>query len=583
MFKSEIRRTLTQVGVGGEINFSAPPKPELGDLSFACFDIAKIWKMSPVEAAKKIESLCHPHGSGDLPREAADSRFRGNDIVERVAAFGPYVNFYLNAGKIAGSVIEQIKKSGKNYGQNQIGNKKKVLIEYPSNNTHKELHVGHLRNICLGNALTQIFQVCGYQVIPINYINDFGSHVAKCLWGILKFHKDEKPPENKQKWLGEIYTETSQYLEEHPEDKLQVYELQTKLEKHDKSIEKLYKTTREWSLKSFAQSFAQLGVSHDRVFYEQDVKDIGQKMVDELLKKGIAQVGEGGAIIVDLKKYNLDIGLLRKSNGAGLYLTSDLGLAVAKNKKYPHIAESIHLTGSEQTFYFQQLFKILELAGYNYKMTHLPYGLLSLSSGKMSSRSGNVLLYEDLYDLVFNKTCQETKIRHTDWSEKKIQSAAKIIAMSALKFEILKHEAEKNVVFDPQSAVSFDGFTGPYVLYTVARINSIVKKSRLRRGFGGQAKIKSELLNTTEEKQLALNLAQYPEIVKKAFENYNPSVIVKYCFDISKLFNEFYNKHSVLNAPDADLVKARLALSLSVKQVLENALGLLTIGTVEEM
>ena len=441
------------------------------------------------------------------------------------------------------------------------------------------MHIGHLRNICLGNALANIFLANGVAITQINYLNDFGAHVAKCLWGLQKFHKNEKPSKGQeQKWLGEIYAEASQFLEEHPTEKEQSFEMQKKLEARDKSIWPLFKKTRAWSIKGFDRVFKELGLKLSHTFYEQDVKDAGQKIVDELLSKKIAQVGEGGAIIVDLNQYNLDIGLLRKSNGAGLYLTSDLGLAVAKNKKYKNISESIHLTGSEQNFYFKQLFKILELAGYHYKMTHIGYGLVMLPEGKMSSRTGKVILYEDVRNLVYSKVLEETSKRHSDWSKKKIEDAALKITLAAIKFEFLKHEANKTIIFDAQSATKFEGFTGPYILYMVARINSILRKASVKR-----SSVDYSLLKESEEKQLILLLGEYGEVLKKAFANYNPSVLTKYSFDVAQNFSNFYAKHSVINASDKKLRLARLALCLATRQVLQNCLSILSIDWVEEM
>ncbi|MEK7213069.1 MAG: arginine--tRNA ligase [Patescibacteria group bacterium] len=567
--KKEIEQALQSAGVKGGFGLSVPPKPELGDLSFTCFEVAKNWKMSPAEAAKKIEV------SLDSLRQLAD---RGNDnIVEKIKAFGPYVNFYLNSGKTTEVVLKAIQKQGKKYGQSKLGAGKKALIEYPSNNTHKELHIGHLRNICIGNALVNLFSVSGHKTISVNYVNDFGAHVARCLWGLQKFHAKENPPADKQKWLGEIYAESSQYLAQHPKLAGEVAELQKKLEAKDKTIWPLFKQTRAWSLEGFDKAFKELGVKHKAVFYEKDVKDKGQKVVDELLKKNIAKVGEGGAIIADLKPYGLDIGLLRKSNGSGLYLTSDLGLAKAKAKKYKP-SESIHITGTEQDFYFKQLFKILELAGYKYKMTHLGYGLVNLPTGKMSSREGKVVLYETVRDEVYKDVWAETKSRHHDWPEKQVEETAKKISLAAIKFEFLKHEAAKIIVFNIEEAISFNGFTGPYVLYAVARINSLLKKAKSA-GF----KVNSNLLKEPEEKKTVLLLAGYDEVLKKALENYNPSVLVKYAFDVAQQFNDFYNKHNVTNAGSEELIKARLALCVSVKQVLENVLEILTMETVEEM
>jgi arginyl-tRNA synthetase len=562
--KNKIRALMRKAGVAGDIDLIFPPNAAMGDLGFAVFGVAKEQGNNPFEAARFLKAKLEENG---IP-----------EFVERIEAVGPYLNFFIKIPELAKAVIGSIQKTKNKYGSRNFGKGKKVLIEYPANNTHKEMHVGHLRNICLGNALSAIFSANGYKVIPVNYINDFGAHVARCLWGLNRFHKNEKPPENKQKWLGEIYAEASAYLDKHPEEKEEVKNLQKKLEARDKSIWPLYQETRKWSLEKFEEYFKELHVSHAAVFYEQEIKDAGQKVVDELLKKKIAVIGEGGAIIVDLKKYGLDIALLRKSDGAGLYLTSDLGLALAKQKKYPGQTESVHITGDEQNFYFQQLFKLLELAGYKFKMTHIGYGLVNLPGGKMSSREGSVVSYEDLRNRVLEKVVQETAARHKDWSGKKINDISHTIAFSAIKFDFLKHEANKVIIFDAETSVSFNGFTGPYILYVIARINSLLKKSG--------AKIKHadyNLLDNQEEKNLLLLLSQYEDAVKKSFENYNPSVITKYCFDLAKQFNDFYNKHSILNAGNEELIKARLMLSQAVKQVLENALALLTIDITPEM
>lgn len=563
--KEEIKKLLAATGVPGVIDLTVPPNPEMGDFALACFGIAKEWKINPKEAAEKIKLTLQDKKS---------------KVIDKVEALGPYVNFYLNAGELANLVIKDIVKKGKKYGDNKSGKDKKVLIEYPSNNTHKEFHIGHFRNVCIGNALVQLYQKSGYKVYPVNYLNDFGNHVAKCLWGLMKFHKGETPPENKQKWLGDIYAEASQKVRDNPEFAKEVGEIQKKLEEHDPELWPLFLETREWSLEEFAKIFKQLGVKHAAVFYEKDLKDKGQKMTDELLQRGVAEIGEGGAIIVDLSKYNLDIAMLRKSNGTGLYLTSDLPLAVAKFKKF-HVDEGIVITGTEQNFYFKQLYKILELIGFKNKFTHIGYGLVNLKEGKMSSRLGNVILYEDLRDEVYEKLKDESGQRHKDWSEEKINQTAGALAMAALKFDMQKHEAAKNITFDTQEAVAFEGFTGPYVLYVIARINSLLKKSV--KSIKSLKSVKFDLLNQPEEKQLLLLLARYEEVVAEALRHYNPSTIIRYCFDLAQQFNNFYNKHSILSADSKDLIVARLQLSVAVKKVLENALNLLTIDTLEEM
>jgi len=388
--------------------------------------------------------------------------------------------------------------------------------------------------------------------------------------------------ENKQKILGEIYAKASNYLKEHDKEyDEELDDLQKKLESGEEEITKLFLETRKWSIDGFVELMQEMKVEHDSIIYESEVKAQGQELVDELLSKKIAEVGEGGAIIVDLNKYKLDIALLRKSTGGGVYMTSDLALSEEKFQRYD-VEESINITGSEQDFYFKQLFKVLELNGFHKKMTHIGYGLINTSNGgKMSSRAGNVILYEDLRDKIFEHLEKETRSRHEDWSEEKVRETSYILTMAVLKFTMQKHEANKVVTFDFEEAVSFDGFSAPYILYTVARINSL-KRKFVQENF---ALVEKDFALFTEDevKNLVLKISDFPEVVIKSLENYNSSIIAKYCFDLAKIYNDFYNKHSVLNAENEELVKVRLYLSIKVFEVLTKALGLLTIDVVSEM
>ncbi len=556
--EEQLTDILKKAGVKGEIEFSKPPKPEMGDFAFACFDIAKEKEKNPAEVAKGLDKKI---GKVKIP------------LIASVKAFGPYVNFFLDSSELARLILTEVNK--KNFGSNNIGKGKRVLIEYPSQNTHKEFHIGHLRNACIGNCLVGLYKKSGYKMTSINYINDFGAHVVKCLWGIQKFHHDMPKVENKQKWLGQVYANANNEIKDLESAEEELNDLQKKLEGKDRDITKLFKQTRQWSLDGFEKLHNELGINHASTFYESEIKAKGQKKVDQLLQDCIAEVGERGAIIVNLEQFNLDIALLRKSTGAGLYMTSDLALAEEKFKKYK-IDQSINITGTEQEFYFKQLFKILQMSGFTQNMVHVGYGLVNLPEGKMSSRTGTVILYEDLRDEIFKHLQKETKDRHSDWKDKKVDQTAYKLTMAALKFTMQKHEAAKVITFDMKEAVSFEGYSAPYVLYVVARINSLIRK-------GGAGKINHELLLEPEEKQLLLLLGEYCGIVEKALRNYNPAVITKYCFDLAQEFNNFYNKHSVLGNENKDLNKARLALSGAVKVVLEDVLNILTIETLEEM
>lgn len=569
---AEIKNLLKEAEVSQTMDFSFPPDAKMGDVAFPCFALAKEQKKNPVEVAKELELKI------TRLRSATPSRL----IIEKVQAFGPYVNFYLHTAELAKIVIAEVDEKGAGYGNNKDGKEKKVMIEYPSQNTHKEFHIGHLRNMCIGNTLVQLYNKNGYKLSLVNYINDFGAHVAKCLWGLVNFHDGEEPEENKQKWLGQVYVEASNYLADHPEKKEDLGVLQNKFETRDPSIWPLFMETREWCIRGFEKIYQEMKINYDHIFYESEVKDRGQEIVDELLEKKIAQVGERGAIIVDLTEFGLDVALLRKSNGAGVYMTSDLALAEQKFSSHD-IEESINITGDEQNFYFKQLFKILELNGFRHKMTHVGYGLVNLPEGKMSSRKGKVILYDDLRDQVREHMVKESETRHPDWDKEKLADITEKLTMAVLKFTMQKHEANKVITFNFAEEVSFEGYSAPYLLYVVARINSILRKADFDFDTSLVKKIDYNLLKELEEKQLLLFIANCPEIIKKALAQYNPSVVAKYCFDLAQKFNEFYNKHSVLNAESEELMEARLALCYTVKSTLVNALSVLTIDTVDEM
>lgn len=559
--KKQIAEVLTKAGVTGEIELTTPPKPGMGDFAFGCFALAKNESKNSAEVATDLVQKIILAG---LP-----------EIVIEVKAFGPYVNFFVNPGIVAELVLSGIKKQGEKYGNFNYGQGKKVMIEYPSQNTHKEFHIGHLRNVCIGNTLVQLFRAAGYEVHPVNYINDFGSHVAKCLWGIQHFHAGEMPPENKQKWLGEVYAEASSFLEDNPDHKAEVDALQLQLEAHDPAVWQLFEQTRDWSLQGFVEIQEELQCVPETLFLESEVKARGQELVDELIAKGIAKEGERGAIIIDLSAENLDIALLRKASGAGLYLTSDLALAEKKFGIHD-IAESINVTGIEQNFYFKQLFRVLQLNGFAHKMTHIGYGLVTLPEGKMSSRKGNVILYQDLRDDVYTYMEVEVGKRHPDWSEDKIDAVATVLTQAILKFTMQKHEAVKTIAFNFAEAVSFEGFSAPYLLYTIARINSILRTQEIKFGSG-------IVLMQPEEKNLVLKLALLPEVVHKAWSDYNPSALTNYAFEVAQAFSTFYHNHSVKNAESEEIRVARVALIQSTHYVLTRTLDLLSIQTVEEM
>lgn len=542
-----------------KIDLLIPPKIDMGDLSFVCFDLDKNPQKKAEELAKKIA-------------------IKKLKFIKEIKNIGPFVNFYFDYEKISSELLKSVHEN-KKYAHNFIGKNKKVLIEYPSQNTHKEFHIGHLRNVVIGNTIVNLYKKSSFDVKAINYVNDFGNHVVKCLWYILN-HKPEilkdKTKQN-QKYLGQLYSEANNFIKDNPQVEEDIKDFQVKFENKDKEIIKLWKKTRQWSIVGFKKLMQELKVNHESIIYESEFKNKGQKIVDKLLAKKIAQIGEGGAVIVDLNKYNLDTALLRKSNGTGLYVTADLSLAEYKFKKYK-IDESIYITAAEQDFYFRQLFKILDLDGFREKLTHISYGLINLPSGKMSSRLGNIILYEDLKNDIHDILYKETKEKNKSWSDKKIEKNLKILTQAVLKFSIQKHEANKNITFDIKEALSFEGYNALYVLYSIVRIKSLFRKNKIN----NFKNIDYKLFDSVEEKNILKLLLQYDEIIIKALENYNPAVITKYSFELAKAFNDFYSKHNILGAEE-NIKNARMFLADSVALVLKDALAILSIDTVEEM
>jgi len=424
--------------------------------------------------------------------------------------------------------------------------------------------------------LVNLWRYAGHQVIATNYVGDIGSHVAKCLWALEKFHQDEQYPENKGKYLGKIYTEAVNEIDANPEFKKEADEVLQKLEHGDKKWLALWKETRQWSLDEFDRIYKILDIKFDKVYSISKMEKPGKKIVEELLQKGIAEKSEG-ATVINLEKYNLKYFLLLKSDGSSLYATSDLALAQAKFKKY-NLDESIVLVDTRQSFYFEQLFQTLKVMGFDKPMVHVPYEFVTLKEGAMSSRAGNVVLFDDFFVQVKSQAMQETKKRHDDWSEKKTEETAEKIALSAIKFQMLKTGNNNVIVFDIDEALSFDGTSGPYLQYTVSRINSILNKEKP----GVFKEINYNKLNTDLEKEMISKLASFPESVAIATSDFQPSHLTQYLFELAKLFSSFYQSIPILSS-EAEVKNARLALIVAVRQVLTNGLTLLGIETLDQM
>jgi arginyl-tRNA synthetase len=564
---SDLAKRLTAVLGGGEISaadFIVPPDRKLGDFAFGCFKLAKAMGKSPADIAKEL---------------ATKIDLKNSEFASAVAA-GPYLNFTLNTGDAVHRVVREIEVAGDKFGMSS--GKPELLLEYSQPNTHKEIHVGHLRAMVVGQSLVNILQADGWDVVPMSYHGDVGAHVAKCLWWIQKNGGIEalSADQRNGEYLGKMYTEASKQLEANPDFKDEVSEVQRKLEAHDPVLEKVWQETRRWSLDEMAQVFDELGVKIKRQYLESEVVDRGQQMVDELLNKGVAKESQG-AIVVDLEDKKLGVFLIRKSDGTSLYATKDLALAELKFKEYPKADRSMIVVDNRQSFYFQQLFETLNMMKIGKPQEFVGFEYVTLKSGAMSSREGNIVTYETFRDEVVKYATDEVVKRHAEhgWNDGKIDHTAWCIAMAGMKFGMLKQDNDKLYTFDLEQSLAFDGDTGPYCQYAATRLASIMRKAGTGNPF------KQELTrgyDQAPEKTLALALAQFPAKVSQAAQELRPSIIAQWCIDASQRVSEFYHEVPVLES-EGDLKEGRLRLVAAARAALVQGLALLSIPVPDEM
>jgi len=560
-FHDEIKALLEPV-LGGEITIEMPPNPEMGDFAVPCFLFSKAKRKAPQMIATEALAAIK-----DKPLE----------LIDKVETAGGYINFFVKPSALAESVLAEAWNRGADYGR---GNTKdeRVMIEYPSPNTHKSLHVGHLRNMALGLALVNISRFAGYPTLTANYINDTGTHVATSVWAYVNFYEGKEPEQGRGQWLGDLYVDAVARLELDPALKDQVYLVHRKIEGGDPKMIQAWEKTRQWSLEEMNETFKEMGLTFEHWYFDHELFEAGKAIVQELVDSGIAKESEG-AIIVDLEPYKLGVGLILKSDGSALYITKDLALAKEKFNQHK-IDRSVYVVGSEQQLHFKQLFKILELWGFNQakKCYHMSYDLVMLPEGKMSSRAGNVILYRALADAVREKSYEEVQKRHPEWPEHDILKAREQISMAAMKFPMINQDTNKTIIFDIEKALDFYGETGPYCQYAHARACSVLKKSDIK----VSEKVDFSVFKEPEELALLKLIAAFPEIVQSSANQYRPMNISRFCLDISQAFSNFYEKCPIIKA-DSATKKSRLLLLECSRVTLKNALGLIGIESPDQM
>ena len=512
--------------------------------------------------------------------------------LSQVEAVKGYLNLYFAAAEYARRVVDAVLEQKERFGSGPATGRR-VMVEFSQPNTHKAFHVGHLRSAILGDALARIIEFAGYAVVRANYPGDMGLHVIKWLWGYLKYHNGEEPETDITQWMGRVYADASHRLEENPELEAEVRALYARWDKRDPEIVALWQKTRQWSLEGFHQMYQALDIRFDKYYFNSEEEEPGKRIVGELLERGIAidERPEGGAVIVKidellgLTKEQYRTTVVLRSDGTALYSTEDLALVLHKFRDYPDLERSIYVVDVRQSLHFTQIYKILEIAGYEQakKCLHVAYELVTLPGNVVvSSREGTVVLLEDLLREAVSRARQEARKKNPSLSGEQLERVAEAVGLGALKYPMVARENTRLVIFDWQVALDFNGQAAPYIQYEHVRCNSILKKSKVE----GQT---SDLRPSTfdyslhpAEIQLIDLISRFPSEVQRAAAEYKPLVIASLAYDVAKAFAGFYVACPVIQA-EPPVQEARLRLVAAAKFTLANALRLLGIEAPEVM
>ena len=562
-FKAEIKKIFKKY-TSVEVPIEIPPDASMGDYAVPCFPLAKELKKAPPQIARNLVKEIS---------EGLDAK-----LFEKVVAIGPYVNFFTNKVTQVKGILETLHKQKDAYGKTRLG--KKIMIEFSSPNTNKPLHLGHIRNILLGESVSRIHTFAGNTVTRSCVVNDRGVHICKSMLAYMKKGEGATPKSADMKgdfFVGKWYIEFSKMLETDAGLEEEVHELLRKWEKGDKAVVSLWKKMNKWVYEGFDETYAQLGIAFDKTYYESTLYKEGRDIVMKGLDDGVF-VKDEGAVVVDLEDKKMGKKVLIRSDGTTLYMTQDINLAVKKFKDFK-LDSSVYVVGSEQELHFRQLFAILGLLGYTWASgcKHLSYGMVYLPEGKMKSREGKVVDADDLIREMVELAAYQIKLRHKDISETELQERSFKVGMAALKFFILRTDLHKDMHYDPKESISFEGETGPYVQYTYARIQSVLRKFDRK----VMEKVDYALFDASEV-AIVKHIGRFSDIVVDAASHYKPSLICRWLLELCQMYNEFYHANPVLQEKE-DLKMARLLLSRDVAIVVKQGLALLGIDVVDVM
>ncbi len=569
-YKELIAKVIYDSEIGLEMDeildiLEVPTDDKMGDYAFPCFKLAKVLRKAPPMIAKDIAE-----------------KISGSEVFEKVEQVNAYVNMFLNKETFVKNVISQVINQGDNFGRADIGGGKTVIVEYSSPNIAKPFHIGHIRSTVIGNAIYKLYEALGYDTVRINHLGDYGTQFGKMICAYRHWGNEEDVKREPIKTLLEYYTKFHVEVENHPELDDEARAIFTNLEKGEEEEVKLWQWFRDESLKEFTKVYDMLGITFDSYAGESFYSDKMPAIEKELEESGLMKESEG-AMIVDLEPYGMPPALIKKSDGSSLYITRDLAAANYRKQHYDFY-KNLYIVASQQNLHFQQWIKILELMGreWAHDCVHIPFGLVSLEDGTMSTRHGRVVFLED----VLNRAVAQTKeiIKEKNAAAENIDEIAKAVGIGAVIFQELSNSKIKDYVFSWDKVLNFEGETGPYVQYAHARACSVLRKA------GDEVVAKAKAVTSIDVKhiigeaayKLAKELYDFPGAIVDAAEKYEPSVLTRHIIDIAQSFNKFYYDEHILVENEEEKI-AKVAMVLAAKTALKNGLELLGVKAPEKM
>ena len=606
-WKSLVQNTLQRMyeesgheGMLSPVVLQVPPKPEMGDLAFPLFAYAKAFSKAPNVLAQELSARIN----------AISEDPNANKPDGEAFALGPYMNVRVNMDSVVSQMYGKIKSSGASYGHSNLLEDRKVMIEFSCPNTNKPLHLGHVRNDCIGQSMSQILKACGANVMKVNLINNRGVHICKSMLAYQKFGNGETPESSGIKGdhlVGNYYVRFAQWeAQELKKDTkanmakgmseedakalakkengpdMEAQAMLRKWEQGDQQVMELWRLMNGWTLDGVAKTYERTGISFDKYYYESDTYKLGKDKVLEGLERGIFQKADDGSVYIDNSDIGLDRKILLRRDGTSIYITQDIGTAINRHEDWP-FDSLIYVVASEQNYHFKVLFHVLEKLGYSWAkdLHHLSYGMVFLPEGKMKSREGTVVDADNLIDDLTKMAKDQILEKGRDGDLDDVDGTAHKIALGALNYYILQFNPNKDFVFNPKESLSFNGNTGPYLQYMGARISSMLRK--YDEAAYHDVAFNPAVLSLEDEREMLKMLSSFPEVVGKACTQYDPSIVCAFLYDLSKKFSHWYHDNQILKADTPELVKARVSLCEMVLQVMKNAFDLVGIPFLEKM